>query len=112
MNVVNEISSIMSELDSLRAENRIMREREVALETENDQLRRLTAKINVERDTYLRKAEAMQSILTQAGTSLVNAMQAYRAGEREVQEQQLDVGNQKDMPKFISEATKSLHAVG
>lgn len=112
MNLASEVSSVLSELDSLKAENNILREREVALETENDQLRRLTTKINAERDTYLRQAEAMKSILTQAGTGLVNAMNAFRAGERELQEGQLGIGNPNEPPpKFLSEASKALHAL-
>lgn len=112
MNLASEVSSVLSELDSQKAENVILREREVALETENGQLRILLAKTSTERDTHLRQAEAMKSILTQAGTSLVNAMAAFRAGERELQETSLGVGNQNEAPpKFISEATKSLHAV-
>jgi len=113
MNLASEVSAMLSELDSTKAEIEILRSHSVAMETENDQLRRSVSRLQVERDTYLRQAEAMKSILTQAGTGLVNAMNAFRAGERELQEQALGVGEETDAPpQFISEATKRLAAVG
>jgi regulator of replication initiation timing len=113
MNLASEVSSVLNELESVKAETRILREREIALETENTQLRDLLGRTQVERDTYLRQSEAMKSILTQAGSGLVNAMNAFKAGERELQEQPLGLGQTNEMPtKFISEGTKALHAVG
>lgn len=113
MNLASEVSSLISERDSLDAEVGICRERLAALEAENAHLHAINGKLSIERDTYLRQAEAMRSILTQAGSGLVNAMNAFRAGERELQEQNLGVGHADDPPpKFIAEGGKALHAVG
>jgi predicted nucleic acid-binding Zn-ribbon protein len=100
-----------TELDSLRSEVRIRADREVALETEVSQLRATLTKVNAERDNYMRRAEAIKSILDQTGSGLVNAMRVFHASERELQEQALGADSEPP-PRFISEGSKALHAVG
>lgn len=110
MNLASEVSAMESELDSLRSEVRIRGEREIALETEVTQLRASLSKTQAERDNYMRRAESIKSILDQTGSGLVNAMRVFHSSERELQEQSMGVGQ--DVPKFISEGSKALHAVG
>ena len=89
MNIVNEISTIQSELESLRAENKILREAKVLADFEISQLgreiallRERNALLQSRCDTHLSGKVRLKTILDQAGQSLVNGINAYNAEER------------------------------
>lgn len=101
MNLANEVSSMETELVSLRSEIDILRKHQGLAEFENEQLRRALAKCQSERDNYMRRAEAIKSLLDQTGASLVNSIRKYHESERELQEDALGVGDD-DRPKFLT----------
>lgn len=107
MNLASEVSAMETELDTLRAELQVLRGREIAQNTEIGQLQQTVSRLQAERDTLMRRGEALKSILDQTGSGLVNAMRTYHAAEREVQQQALGVG-QDDLPKFLSNGHKVL----
>lgn len=104
MNLSQEVSSMETELVSLRTENDLLKKQAAVVEWENEQLKRLLTRSNVERDTYLRRSEAIKTLLDQCGASLVNGIQKFHATERELQEQQLGVGE--DKPQFLTAPSK------
>jgi chromosome segregation ATPase len=109
MNLSQEVSTMETELVSLRAECDMRRQREAVLEWEIDSLKKqLTAAIS-DRDTFRRRADSLKVLLDQTGSSLVAGIQKYNATERDLQESQIGVGNETDpLPKFLSTASKML----
>jgi regulator of replication initiation timing len=76
-NVMNEISSMESELESLRAENKILRESRLILDFENEQLKRRLAQCEEMCNTHLAGKVRLKTILDQAGQHLVQGIQRY-----------------------------------
>jgi predicted nucleic acid-binding Zn-ribbon protein len=107
MNLANEVSTMETEIASLREELDIRRKREALLEFENEQYKIALAKTRAERDNYMRRATTVKAILDQTGASLVNAMQRYHDSEREIQEQR--IGETTDAPpKFLAQPQEDL----
>ena len=77
MNLVNEISSLESELESLRAEAKVLRENKIRLEFENDQLTRRLAIVEEQRDGHLAGKVRLKTLLDQAGQQLVAGITRY-----------------------------------
>jgi hypothetical protein len=82
MNLVNEISSLETELESLRAENKILRENKLVLDFENDQLKRRLTLAEAARDSHIAGKARLKTILDQAGQHLVTGIQAFNAEAR------------------------------
>jgi regulator of replication initiation timing len=106
MNLAQEVSSMETEMISLKSETEVLRQHSGVLESENEGLRRSNAKLQAERDTAMRRAEAIKVLLDQCGSSLIHGIQQFHASERNVQEQSLGVGTKEDMPKFLTTATR------
>ncbi|MCA1452879.1 hypothetical protein I6F35_06540 [Bradyrhizobium sp. BRP22] len=102
MNLANEISSMETELQSLRSENELLKHNKAIIEFENESLRRALAKTQADRDNYMRRAEAIKSLLDQTGSNLVSGIERYHQSERELQARQLADGNDDDLPKFLA----------
>jgi hypothetical protein len=103
MNLVNEISSLQTELESLRAENKILREAKIISDFESDQLRRGLA-VERERNARLLSGKVrLKTILDQAGQSLVNGISQYNAEERN-SDQPEPIGN--EAPRMIEQAAE------
>lgn len=107
MNLANEVSSMETELASLRAENDILRKHQDLADFENEQLRRALAKCQGERDNYMRRAEAIKTLLDQTGASLVNSIRKYHESEREMQDQ-AQIGDDVEKPKYLSNGSRVL----
>lgn len=82
MNIVNEISSVLTEVESLRAEVKILREAKIVADFEIDQLRRRNATLQERYDIRISRETRLKTILDQAGQSLVNGINQYNAEER------------------------------
>lgn len=102
MNLANEISSMESELESLRSENHVLKNNKAIIEFENESLRRALAKTQADRDNFMRRAEAIKSLLDQTGASLVSGINKYHESERELQERRLAEGEDDAMPMFLT----------
>ena len=102
MNLINEISSMETELQSLRSENEVLKHNKAIIEFENESLRRALAKAHADRDNFMRRAEAIKSLLDQTGANLVSGMNRYHESERELQERQLAEADGDDLPKFLT----------
>ena len=107
MSIANEVSAIESEVESLRADNKVQAQHIAVLEWENGQLRQSLARTQTERDNAIRGRDAIKVLLDQCGASLVSGIQKYHANEREAQATALGVGED-EPPKFISNAQKML----
>jgi len=83
VNLINELSSLESELESLRAECKILRESKIILDFENDQLRRRLQSVEEQRDGHLAGKVRLKTILDQAGQHLVQGIQRYNEEMRE-----------------------------
>jgi hypothetical protein len=101
MNLANEISSLESQVQSLHSETDVLRTNKAVLEFENDSVRRALAKAQQDRDHFMRRAEAIKSLLDQTGASLVAGINKYHDSERELQERQLAADNS-ELPKFLT----------
>ena len=77
MNLVNEISTLQTELESLRAENKILRENKIIADFELDQLRRRLAQVEAQRDAHLSGKTRLKTILDQAGQQLVSGINQF-----------------------------------
>ena len=74
MNLINEISAWESELESLRSENKILRETKIILDFENDQLKRRVSQLEEKCDYVLSEKVHLKTMLDQTGQSLVSMM--------------------------------------
>ena len=103
MNVSQEVSSMETELVSLRADVDMRKQREAVLEWEIDSLKKSLNATTAERDTYRRRADSIKVLLDQTGAALVSGIQKYHASEREVQ-----LAAQGEPPILITNAQKAL----
>lgn len=91
MNLANEVSSMQSELESLRSENHILKRELEVTQFENDQLRKALDKAQGERDHHMTKKGELKALLDAAGNLLVNGVRKYHeATLQEVDLLQLD----------------------
>jgi chromosome segregation ATPase len=109
MNLANEISSLETELQSLRTENEVLKSNKAITEFENESLRRQVAKVNAERDNLMRRAEAIKSLLDQIGGSLMLGLRKFHDNERDIATAQL-TAETGDMPMFLAQARGNGHA--
>lgn len=82
MNLANEISTMQTEIESLRADNEALKHSKAILDFEVESLRRQLAKSNVDRDNLLRRSEAIKCLLDQTGASLMHGLQKFHDTER------------------------------
>ena len=83
MNLMNELSTLETELESLRAEVKILRECKIIADFENDQLKRRLSAVEEQRDGHLAGKVRLKTILDQAGQHLVQGIQRYNEEMRE-----------------------------
>lgn len=100
MNLINELSSLESELESLRAECKILRESKIILDFENDQLKRRLSAVEEQRDGHLAGKVRLKTILDQAGQHLVQGIQRYNEEMREA------IGVVGEEPRLIERAAE------
>lgn len=100
MNLANEVSTLQSELESLRSEAKIARERVIVLEFENDQLKRRLASTEAQRDSHLSGKVRLKTLLDQAGQHLITGVQRYHEETRE--EQYATMTEAEPAPKFLT----------
>jgi hypothetical protein len=100
MNLANEISSLETELQSLRTENEVLKSNKAIIEFENESLRRQNARVNAERDNLMRRAEAIKSLLDQIGGSLMLGLRKFHENERDIDRAQL-AAESTDLPMFL-----------
>jgi len=102
MNLANEISSMETELQSLRLETEVLKNNKAIIEFENESLRRSLAKTQADRDNFMRRAEAIKTLLDNTGASLVSGINRYHESERELQERRLAEVDNDAMPMFLT----------
>jgi hypothetical protein len=83
MNLANELASFESELESLRSENRILREAKIVSDFELDQLRRRLSISEAKAEHHLAGKVRLKTLLDQAGQHLVAGIQRYNAETKE-----------------------------
>lgn len=102
MNLANEVSTLETELESLRSENHVLKQERGLLEFETDQLRKALAKSNSERDHHMVKKGELKALLDSAGALLVNGVRKYH--DANIQEQEAAVGVEPaTAPLFLQE---------
>jgi predicted RNase H-like nuclease (RuvC/YqgF family) len=77
MNIANEVSSIVSEVESLRAENHVLKRANEMLEFEKDQLTKALGQARTERDHHMIKKGELKALLDGAGNFLVSGIRKY-----------------------------------
>src|SRR5258708_34749541 len=105
MNLQQEISTLETELESLRAENKIVREHNIILEFDNDQLKRRLALTESARDLHLSGKVRLKTLLDQAGQHLASGIQRYHEETRE--EQYSTMAESEPAPKFLTNGRES-----
>lgn len=100
MTLANEVSTMETELISLRSEIDILRKHQGVLEFENESLHSQLAKMSAERDHYLRRTESIKTLLDQTGSSLVSGIKSFHDSERSLMEQMHELGGQET--KYLS----------
>lgn len=109
MNLANEVSALETQLANALSENDILKKNREVMEFENDHLKRALAKTQAERDSYLRRAEGIKSLLDQTGATLITGINKFHESERHLQEMSMGMGNKNEPPpKFISDASRKL----
>jgi hypothetical protein len=83
MNLANELASLESELESLRAENKILRDARITMEVENEQLKLQLKRSENARDAHMQGKVRLKTLLDQTGASLVAAIQRYNEETKE-----------------------------
>jgi regulator of replication initiation timing len=106
MNLANEVSTMQSELESLRAENHVLKQTHNLLDFENDQLRKALAKSNAERDHHMVKKGELKALLDSAGSLLVSGVRKYHDGIIAEQEAAMDVDTQAGELLFLKPAAE------
>jgi len=101
MNLTSEVSSILTELESLRSENKILRENKILLDFENDQLKRRLAQVEAQRDSHMSGKVRLKTLLDQAGQSLVAGINKYNEEARAEQDGDL-IGT--EAPRYLENA--------
>ncbi|MFH0301406.1 hypothetical protein AAFX91_30145 [Bradyrhizobium sp. 31Argb] len=86
MNLANEVSTLQTEIESLRSENETLKHNKAILDFENEGLRRQLARANADRDAMMRRGEAIKSLLDQTGAALMHGLQKFHDTERELDE--------------------------
>ena len=76
MNLINELSSWESELESLRSEVKILRESKIVSDFEIDQLRRRNALLEEKVEFHLTRHVRLKTQLDRTGADLVQAITA------------------------------------
>jgi len=99
MNIVNEMSSVLTEVESLRAENKILREAKIVADFENDQLRRRNALLQEQCNSHMSGKVRLKTILDQAGQSLVNGINQFNSEERLKEQPELIGG---EAPRYLN----------
>jgi regulator of replication initiation timing len=79
MNLANELAALQSELESLRSENKILRENKIVLDFEIDQLKRRLSHAEQSRDAHLAGKVRLKTLLDETGASLVAGINRYNA---------------------------------
>ena len=100
MNLVNEISSLETEAESLRAECKVLRENKLVLEFENHQLKRRIAHVEEQRDVNLAGKVRLKTLLDRAGSDLVAAIHNYNEETKEA------IGIATDVPLRLAGAAE------
>lgn len=77
MNLANEVSSLVSELESLRCTNETLKNSNSILEFENTQLHKALDKALSERDHHMTKKAELKTLLDQTGAQLVSGIQKF-----------------------------------
>lgn len=106
MNLANEISTLMSEVESLRASAETFKHSNAILEFENSQLRGALEKVQSERDHHMVKKAELKTLLDQCGASLVSGIAKFHEQNRAEQLEGLRVD---DPPKFLSKPIEVAH---
>jgi len=88
VNLANEVSTMETELISLRQENNVLKRQLDMSEFELDQAKKALAKSSAERDHHMSKKGELKALLDAAGTLLVNGVRKYHDTiEQEPEEQ-------------------------
>lgn len=103
MNLANEVSTLETELESLRSENHVLKQERGLLEFETDQLRKALTKSNAERDHHMVKKGELKALLDSAGALLVNGVRKYHDANIQEQEAALAV-EPATAPLFLQES--------
>ena len=77
MNLINEIASWESELESLRAEVKILRESKIVSDFENDQLRRRNSMLEEKVEYHLTRHVKLKTQLERTGADLVASLSGF-----------------------------------
>jgi hypothetical protein len=77
MNLANEVSTMETELVSLRNENHLLKQQLAMSEFECDQAKKALSKASTERDHHMNKKGELKSLLDAAGTLLINGVRKY-----------------------------------
>ena len=77
MNLINEIASWESELESLRSEVKILRESKIVSDFEIDQLRRRNVQLEERVEYHLTRHVRLKTQLDRTGSDLVAAIQSF-----------------------------------
>lgn len=99
MNLANEISSLTSELESLRVTTETLKHSNAILEFENQQLRGALEKTAGERDHHMVKKAELKTLLDQCGASLVAGIAKFHEQNRA---EQLEGLRTDEPPKFLA----------
>jgi len=99
MNLINELSSMESELESLRSECRILREGKIVADFEIDQLRRRNTQLEERADYHMAGKVRLKTVLDRTGADLVAAIQQYTDEMREI-------AHTADDPRLIERAAE------
>lgn len=105
MNLANEISTLMSELESLRSGTETLKHTAAILEFENQQLRGALEKVKAERDHHMTKKAELKTLLDQCGASLVSGIAKFHEQNRA---EQLEGLRTDEPPKFLTNQTESM----
>lgn len=104
MNLAQEVSSMETELISLRTELDLRKQRESVLDSEVSQLRTALTRAENLRDIYLRRSEAIKTLLDQTGAALVSSIRKFHDSEREERE----IDSNVERPKFLASAERTM----
>ena len=99
MNLINEISSWESELESLRSEVKILRESKILLDFEIDQLRRRNTRLEERLEHHITRHVQLKTQLERTCADLVKGMQKVNDENREI-----DIAA--DEPRLIERAAE------
>lgn len=77
MNVANEVSTILTEVESLRSEVRILRENKIVTDFEMDQLRRRCTISDGKTERLIASNASLKTLLDRVGADLVAGLQRH-----------------------------------